>query len=132
METNEFVSQLKAKYGYSDEMEQFLQKAISAIITYYGEDKKNIVFAALSECEIHIQKENENTEQYLNQYFGTNKKWDIPFLGGAFQHTELSVNNKIFLLMLCLLAAPVMRLLQYSVPWFKKQIALIKKIIGRM
>ena len=45
---------------------------------------------------------------------------------------ELSVNNKIFLLMLCLLAAPVMRLLQYSVPWFKKQIALIKKIIGRM
>lgn len=93
METNEFISQLKAKYGYSDEMEQFLQKAIPAIITYYGEDKKNIVFAALSECEIHIQKENENTEQYLNQYFGTNKKWDIPFLGGAFQHTELSVNN---------------------------------------
>ena len=57
METNEFVSQLKAKYGYSDEMEQFLQKAVPAIITYYGEDKKNIVFAALSECEIHIQKE---------------------------------------------------------------------------
>lgn len=93
METNEFISQLKAKYGYSDEMEHFLQKAVPAIITYYGEDKKNIVFAALSECEIHIQKENENTEQYLNQYFGTNKKWDIPFLGGAFQHTELSVNN---------------------------------------
>ena len=45
---------------------------------------------------------------------------------------ELSVENKIFLLMLCLLAAPVMRLLQFSVPWFKKQIELIKKIIGRM
>ena len=93
METNEFVSQLQAKYGYSPEMEQFLQKAISAIISYYGEDKKKIIFAALSECEIHIQKENENTEQYINQYFGTNKKWDIPFLGGAFQHTELSLNN---------------------------------------
>lgn len=93
METSEFVSQLKSKFGYSDEMEQFLQKAIPAIITYYGEDKKNIIFAALSDCEIHIQQEKENTEQYLNQYFGTDKKWDIPFLGGAFQHTELSVNN---------------------------------------
>lgn len=93
MEINEFVSQLKEKYGYSDEMELFLKKAVPAIISYYGEDKKNIIFAALSECEIHIQKENENTEQYLNQYFGLNKKWDIPFLGGAFQHTELSINN---------------------------------------
>ena len=53
METSEFVSQLKSKFGYSDEMEQFLQKAIPAIITYYGEDKKNIIFAALSDCEIH-------------------------------------------------------------------------------
>ena len=42
METNEFVSQLQAKYGYSPEMEQFLQKAISAIISYYGEDKKKL------------------------------------------------------------------------------------------
>ena len=48
METNEFVSQLKAKYGYSDEMEQFLQKAVPAIISYYGEDKKNIVFEVFS------------------------------------------------------------------------------------
>ena len=36
METNAFVSQLKAKYGYSDEIEQFLQKAVPVIITYYG------------------------------------------------------------------------------------------------
>ena len=93
MEIDAFVNQLKSKYDYSDEMEQFLKKAVPAIITYYGEDKKNIIFASLSECEIHIQKENENTEQYLNQYFGTNKEWDIPFLGGAFQHTELSLNN---------------------------------------
>jgi hypothetical protein len=93
MEINEFVSRLKAKYGYSDEMERFLNNAVPAIISYYGDDKKNVVFAALNECEIHIQRENENIEQYLNQYFGTNKKWDIPFLGGAFQHTELFINN---------------------------------------
>ena len=40
MEVNEFVSNLKSKYSYSDEMVQFLQKAIPSIITYYGEDKK--------------------------------------------------------------------------------------------
>ncbi len=95
MEVNEFVNQLKSKYDYSDEMTQFLQKAIPSIITYYGEDKKDIIFAAISDCEIHIQKENENSEQYLNQYFGTDKKWDIPFLGGAFQHTELSVKDNV-------------------------------------
>ncbi len=93
MKINEFVSQLRKKYEYSDEMTDFLKKAIPALIKYYGEDKKNIILAALNECEIHIQQENENTEQFLNQYFGTNKNWDIPFLGGAFQHTELSLNN---------------------------------------
>ena len=41
MEVNEFISNLKSKYSYSDEMVQFLQKAIPSIITYYGEDKKN-------------------------------------------------------------------------------------------
>ena len=33
MEVNEFVSNLKSKYNYSDEMVQFLQKAIPSIIT---------------------------------------------------------------------------------------------------
>ena len=46
--------------------------------------------------------------------------------------TELSIENKIFLIMLCLLAAPVMHLLQFSIPWFKKQIKFIKRVIGRM
>ena len=95
MEVNEFISNLKSKYSYSDEMVQFLQKAIPSIITYYGEDKKDVIFAALNNCEIHIQRENENSEEYLNQYFGSNKKWDIPFLGGAFQHTELTVRDNI-------------------------------------
>ena len=42
---------------------------------------------------LEIQKENENAEEYLNHYFGTDKKWDIPFLGGAFQDTELFVKD---------------------------------------
>lgn len=93
MEINDFITSLKNKYNYSDEMVSLLQKTIPALITYYGEDKKNIIYGALNDCEIHIQKENENAEEYLNQYFGTDKKWDIPFLGGAFQDTELFVKD---------------------------------------
>lgn len=93
MSNEEFIASLKAKYGYSDEMVSLLNKAIPALITYYGEDKRNIIFGALNDCEIHIQNESENSKEYLNQYFGTNKDWDIPFLGGAFQHTELSVKD---------------------------------------
>lgn len=40
MEINEFTNYLKNKYNYSDEMISLLQKAIPALITYYGEDKK--------------------------------------------------------------------------------------------
>ena len=45
---------------------------------------------------------------------------------------QLSINNKIFLLMLCLLSVPAMTLFKGFVPWLKKQIALIKKVIGKI
>lgn len=93
MEINEFTNHLKNKYNYSDEMIILLQKAIPALITYYGEDKKNIIYNVLNDCEIHVQKEKENAEEYLNKYFETNKKWDIPFLAGAFQDSELCVKD---------------------------------------
>lgn len=40
MEINDFITSLKNKYNYSDEMVSLLQKTIPALITYYGEDKK--------------------------------------------------------------------------------------------
>ena len=45
---------------------------------------------------------------------------------------QLSINNKIFLLMLCLLSVPAMTLFKNFVPWVKKQVKLIKKIIGKI
>ena len=45
---------------------------------------------------------------------------------------QLSINNKIFLLMLCLLSVPAMTLFKGFVPWLKKQIALIKRVIGKI
>ncbi|MDE6660375.1 MAG: hypothetical protein K2J93_00950, partial [Anaeroplasmataceae bacterium] len=44
---------------------------------------------------------------------------------------ELTVYAKIFLFMLCLLSIPLMRLLQAIVPWFKRQIAFIQKILSK-
>ena len=44
---------------------------------------------------------------------------------------ELNITCKIFLLMLCLLSAPAMKLLQSIVPWIKKQIAFIQKILSK-
>lgn len=44
---------------------------------------------------------------------------------------ELSIQAKIFLLMLCLLAIPLMRLLQAIVPWIKRQVALVQKILSK-
>ncbi|MCM1130196.1 MAG: HAD-IC family P-type ATPase [Anaeroplasma bactoclasticum] len=44
---------------------------------------------------------------------------------------ELTISAKIFLLMLCLLSIPLMRLLQAIVPWIKRQIALVQKILSK-
>ncbi len=44
---------------------------------------------------------------------------------------ELTVYAKIFLLMLCLLSIPLMRLLQAIVPWIKHQVAFIQKLLSK-
>lgn len=93
METNSFLDELKNKFDYSDELMGFLQKAIPALIAYYGEDKTNLIYNSLRDCEIHIQKEGEDPQSFLNNYFGVDRAWDIPFLGGAFNHRELYVED---------------------------------------
>lgn len=96
MDISNYLIDLQAKYNYSAELMQFLQKAIPALVTYYGNDKLNIILGALYHCEIHIQEKEEVAKDFLNQKFGTNEEWDIPFLAGAFQHTNLSLqDNKV-------------------------------------
>lgn len=45
--------------------------------------------------------------------------------------TCLSDSALVFLLMLCLLSSPLMKLLQFLVPWLKKQITMINKFISK-
>ncbi len=46
--------------------------------------------------------------------------------------TPLSVQAKVFLLMLCSIAAPLMKLLQAIIPWVKKQIETVQKILSKI
>ena len=77
---DEYINGIKNKYGYSEELTNFLSQLIPTLIKYYGEEHKNTILSALSECEIHFQCKEENTENYLNSYFGVNKEWEIPLL----------------------------------------------------
>ena len=45
--------------------------------------------------------------------------------------TELSVSSKVFLLMLCLISAPLMKILQGVFPWIMKQVKLIQKLLSK-
>lgn len=90
----EFLDKLKEKYNYSDELLTFLNKLIPTLTTYYGIDKKDIIFNALLNSEIHIQTKNEDLKEYLNKYFNTNETWDFPELASAMYHNKVSLSNK--------------------------------------
>ena len=47
-----FVNNLKEKYGYPDELCIFLKELIPALVTYYGDDKLDLIINALDNCEI--------------------------------------------------------------------------------
>ncbi len=44
----------------------------------------------------------------------------------------MPTQSRIFLAMLCLLSVPLMRFFQGLVPWLKKQIEFIQKVLGKM
>lgn len=93
----EFYLELKRKYNYSDDLIAFLKRAVPAIITYYGTDKKDIIYKTLINYEIHIQECEEDMSEYLNNYFNTNKTWNFPSLAGGFEKTKLmKKDNKIY------------------------------------
>lgn len=95
MNVEKFVLELQEKYHYSEEFAAVLKKAIPAIVVYYGEDKLELIQETLRNTEIHIQKEGENTGEYLNSYFGTNQTWKIPTMATAFQHTQLLMKDNV-------------------------------------
>lgn len=45
--------------------------------------------------------------------------------------SKFSMPAVIFLFMICLLAAPLMKIIQYAIPWTKKQILLVGKLLSK-
>ena len=90
---DDFVQEISAKFGYSEELSSFLKSLIPAMIKYYGEENRETILGALANCEIHIQAEKESPKDFLNSYFGTNKEWDMPAMAGAFYHNEISMQD---------------------------------------
>lgn len=90
---SEYINELKSKYGYSEELSDFLSQLLPVIINYYGEEYKDVILSALSNCEIHFQSKDEDTKEYLNSYFGVNKEWEMPSLAGAFYHNEVDIRD---------------------------------------
>ena len=89
-----YLENLKIKFNYSDDMIRLLNSVIPAIIKVFGEEHTETILRAINECEIHIQGPTENMQDYLNTYFNTQEKWQIPTTGGAFYHKNIKITDK--------------------------------------
>lgn len=67
-----FINKIKDKYNYSDELCSYLVELIPSLIIHYGEEYKEVILKALSNCEIHVQKKDEDMGEYLDKYFEEN------------------------------------------------------------
>lgn len=88
-----YLENLKIKFNYSDDMIRLLNSVIPAIIRVFGEEHTEMILSAINECEIHIQGPTENMQDYLNTYFNTQEKWQIPTTGGAFYHKNIKITE---------------------------------------
>ena len=99
MDINTYLQELKERFNYSDELLNFIGKSIPFMIQYYGQDKKDLILNCFRNVKIHIEEENENIKDYLNDYFGVDKEWEIPALAAALcdtmvKKTENSLESK--------------------------------------
>lgn len=81
---NEYLKKLQEKNGYSSELTETLGKIIPAFIQHFGEENKQLILDAISSCEIHMQQENESSEEYLSEFFPDKEIERIPTIASAF------------------------------------------------
>lgn len=84
MNIADYIIKLKNKFNYDENLCNILEKIIPAIIEYYGKENEELILDTLYNCEIHIQKENEEEQEYIDQYFDSNDKIENPSLSGAY------------------------------------------------
>ena len=81
---DEFLKNLQEKYGYNEKLIEVLGKIIPAFVQHFGQENEQLILNALSSCEIHIQQENENSEEYLSTFFPDKNIEKIPTIATAF------------------------------------------------
>ena len=91
---DEYLKVLQEKYGYNNELLGALKKIIPAFIEHFGEEHEQLILDAISNCEIHIQQENETPEEYLSEFFPDKDIGKIPTIATAFYDSMPIVTDK--------------------------------------
>lgn len=66
----EYVDTIKNKFGYREDLCEFLEKVLPIMITHFGEDKREQILKTFSNVEIHIEKEKETYADFVRERFG--------------------------------------------------------------
>lgn len=90
---DKYLSELQEKYGYNDELVETLGKIIPAFIQHFGTENEQMILDAISSCEIHLQEEKENPEEYLSNFFPEKDIGRIPTIAAAFYDSMPVINN---------------------------------------
>ena len=91
---DEYLKTLQEKYGYNDELLVALRKIVPAFIEHYGAENEQLILDAISNCEIHIQQENETPEEYLSEFFPDKDIGKIPTIAAAFYDSMPIIKDK--------------------------------------
>ena len=92
---DEYLKVLQEKYGYNNELIGALKKIIPAFIEHFGEEHEQLILDAISSCEIHMQQENENPNEYLSKFFPNKNIGKIPTIATAF-YDSMPIVTDIF------------------------------------
>lgn len=69
----EFRNELINKFSYSDEIVNFLCDIVVLMGDYFGSEYLYLIRDRLLSCEIHFKQEGEDSNEYLDQYFGNDR-----------------------------------------------------------
>ena len=111
-----------AVYGPDISVAQEGNYIIDGYYTEYG-------YNASSNLDPHINEENYLVLGGVVTDYKVSSN-DIKTAGGTI--TRLPVSHLVFLIMLCAVAGPLMRLLQNTIPWILKQGKALKKFLTKL
>lgn len=71
------IDRICQKFHYDSQLTTFLHTSIPSLIAYYGIENKERIIETFENCEIHIQKENEDPSIFIGEYFDETIEEDL-------------------------------------------------------